>query len=110
MPRTRSEAEYVNNSFTTPKANERVPIRPLKRERDGEEDEEAYSRSPSPERRENKLSPRKLNMEQAVVLANPAVESDDDEEEPRLTQPYIQEEEAEEGELPALDHTQEVDA
>ena len=91
------------SSLVTPAANKPVRIRALKRTRfeDGPEPE----RSVSPEPR--KLSPRKLDMDQAVVLANPSLVPSDDEleeEEPiQATQPYLDPaEDIEEGELSSV--------
>lgn len=105
MPRTHSvasEEEIIkrcpSESFSTPEANKPVPIRPLKRFRNGEDEgADEVERSPSPERKE--LSPRKLDMEQDVVLACDIAPSDKEDEEERVeaTQPVLAEEE--EGEL-----------
>lgn len=99
-------AECPANSLVTPAANKPVRIRPFKRTRfeDGPEPE----RSPSPE--PSKLSPRKLDMDQAgVVLASdlPEEDGDDEEDEPvETTQPYPPPDEVEEGEIiPALTRT-----
>ncbi len=101
MPRTNSvasEDEIIkrcpSESFLTPEANKPVPIRPLKRFRNSEDDgADEVERSPSPERKE--LSPRKLDMDQAVVLACDAASNDkEDEEDERVdpTQPVLEEE------------------
>jgi hypothetical protein len=101
MPRTRAEIEYEEKSFTTPTANEPVPIRPLKRTREGDVEESAASRSPSPTPNRKSLSPRKLDMGQQVVLASSLAEDDEDDE-PGSTQPYVPAAEVEEGEIPTL--------
>lgn len=76
MPRACSSAETdeefiercPSSSFATPEANKSVPIRPFKRCRneDGEEQTEERSRSPSPVRGE--LSPRRLDLDQVRKL------------------------------------------
>ena len=95
-------------SMTTPQANRPVTIRPLKRNRvDGQE---PISRSPSPPPEpltRDELSPRKLDMDQEVVLACEAAgQEDDDEDDDRVevTQPYVPDA-PEEGEIPVLVRT-----
>jgi hypothetical protein len=111
MPRTRADAEYEERSFTTPKTNEPVPIRPLKRTRELEDDVDGdKSRSPSPAPSDRHLSPRKLDMDQGVVLASDLAENDDEDDEPGGTQPYVRTEEVEEGEIPELTRCESVGA
>lgn len=87
MPRPRSvskddesEEEIIKRcptvSFMTPEANKPVPIRPLKRLKGEDGAEEQEDGNASPGRREE-LSPRRLDMEQAVVLGSDALPNED---------------------------------
>jgi hypothetical protein len=110
MARTRSDVAYEESSFTTPKTNEPVPIRPLKRTREFDDGDRDKSRSPSPAPSERNLSPRKLDMDQEVVLASALQENEDEEDETGSTQPYVPSGEVEEGEIPALTRCESVAA
>jgi hypothetical protein len=89
-------------SLVTPKATKRAHIRPLKRVKfaDGDagstkEEEEPDEEQEEEEKREA-LEPRRLDMDQHVVLANPS-SSDEEDEQAAGTQRVAEEEE---GELP----------
>jgi hypothetical protein len=89
-------------SLVTPKATKRAHIRPLKRVKfaEGEagstkEEEEPDEEQEEEEKREA-LEPRRLDMDQHVVLANPS-SSDEEDEQAAGTQRVAEEEE---GELP----------
>jgi hypothetical protein len=90
-------------SLVTPKATKRAHIRPLKRvkfaEGDAgstkEEEEPEEEQEEEPEEKREALEPRRLDMDQHVVLANPS--SDEEEEQAPSTQRAAEEEE---GELP----------
>lgn len=109
MPRTHScaceeeeDRKFIercpSSSFATPETNKPVPIRPFKRFRNGERDgEEEEERSPSPERKD--LSPRRLDMDQAVILACDAPPPDDEEDRVEATQPIPEDGEQDEGEI-----------
>jgi hypothetical protein len=98
-----------SSSLQTPTSNKHVSIRPLKRMCiDGQQ---PVMRSPSPPPEpiaREELSPRKLDMDQEVVLACQAAgqDEDDDEDDERVeaTQPYVADE-VEEGEIPVLTRT-----
>ena len=95
MPRSQSavkedetEEEVIKRcptvSFSTSETNKPVPIRPLKRLKSEGGEEEQEDGGNSPERREE-LSPRRLDMDQAVVLGSdilPGNEQEEEEEEP----------------------------
>lgn len=93
-------ARCPSESFSTPEANKPVPIRPLKRLKSDEGVEEEEEGGPSTPRGD--LSPRRLDMGQAAVLACDAPPNEEDEDddagEDRVdaTQPIP---EPEEGEL-----------
>jgi len=97
-----------SESFETPEAGKKVPIRPLKRNLEVEEDE-ASSGSPSPTSKRGQLSPQRLDMDQEakVVFGCTGSQSSEEEEERVVpTQVYVPEEEPtapslEEGEIPA---------
>lgn len=89
-------------SLVTPKATKRAHIRPLKRVKFAEgdagstkEEEEPNEEQEEEEKREA-LEPRRLDMDQHVVLANPS-SSDEEDEQAAGTQRVAEEEE---GELP----------
>lgn len=89
-------------SLVTPKATKRAHIRPLKRVKFAEgdagstkEEEEPDEEQEEEEKREA-LEPRRLDMDQHVVLANPSSSDEEDEQVPG-TQRVAEEEE---GELP----------
>jgi hypothetical protein len=89
-------------SLVTPKATKRAHIRPLKRVKFAEgdagstkEEEEPDEEQEEEEKREA-LEPRRLDMDQHVVLANPS-SSDEEDEQAAGTQRVAEEEE---GELP----------
>jgi hypothetical protein len=88
-------------SLVTPKATKRAHIRPLKRVKfaDGDagstkEEEEPEEELEEEERREA-LEPRRLDMDQHVVLANPSSSDEEEDEQAPGTQRV-----EEEGELP----------
>ena len=91
-------------SLVTPKATKRAHIRPLKRvkfaEGDAgstkEEEEPDEEQEEEPEEKREALEPRRLDMDQHVVLANPS-SSDEEDEQAAGTQRVAEEEE---GELP----------
>ena len=94
-----------SRSLVTPKADKPVIIRPLKRSRDLVEDGPASPQSPKPEEQLNLLSPRKLDMDQEVVLASQLPAVDDEDERVETTQPWPPTGELEEGEIPVLART-----
>jgi hypothetical protein len=95
-----------SSTLNTPAANKPVTIRPLKRMcLEGQQPVlRSASTSPEPIARKE-LSPRKLDMDQEVILACQAAGQDDDEDElVEVTQPYVAGE-VEEGEIPVLART-----
>jgi hypothetical protein len=99
-------------SLVTPEANKRVPIRPLKRTKLPEGDvatkvDRVIQNEEQEEEEEEQrelLEPRRLDMDQHVVLANPSLDAEEEQEEEEevpITQPYPGEDAAEEGEIPA---------
>ena len=105
-----------SKAFVTPASNKPITIRPLKRTKTSADDDAAPVPDPplldldadvDPEKPRGLLSPRKLDMDQAVVLADPSLVPSDDEleeEEPiQATQPYPDPaEDIEEGELSSV--------
>jgi len=90
-------------SLVTPKATKRAHIRPLKRVKFAEgdagstkEEEEPDEEQEEEEEKREALEPRRLDMDQHVVLANPS-SSDEEDEQAAGTQRVAEEEE---GELP----------
>ena len=94
-----------SRSLVTPIPNKPVIIRPLKRSRDLVEDGPASPQSPEPEEQLNPLSPRKLDMDQEVVLASQLPADDEEDERVETTQPWPPTGELEEGEIPVLART-----
>jgi hypothetical protein len=90
-------------SLVTPKATKRAHIRPLKRvkfaEGDAgstkEEEEPEEEQEEEPEEKREALEPRRLDMDQHVVLANPSSSDEEEDEQAPGTQRV-----EEEGELP----------
>lgn len=96
-----------SSTLDTPAANKPVTIRPLKRMCVEGQQPALRSASTSPEPiARDELSPRKLDMDQEVILACQAAGQEDDEEDEmvEVTQPYVAGE-LEEGEIPVLTRT-----
>ena len=96
-------ARCPTSSFRSPsEVNKPIAIKPLKRQRENEEEDNSRSVSPTGSDHAGVLNPRKLNFDDEKVESKLFQEEDDEEEEEEVekTQPFTQEPEVEEGEIP----------